>query len=97
MTRPRGVTFVSRYSLTHVSDSILLRDLHSLLARERAATAELLAHLAEVYAAYDEASPLADGWQERLSLHALSPLMFHALLFGGGYGAQALSVARSYA
>ena len=39
---------MSRYSLTHVSDSILLRDLHSLLARERAATAELLAHLAEV-------------------------------------------------
>ena len=56
-----------------------------------------LAHLAEVYAAYDEASPLADGWRDRLSLHALSPLMFHALLFGGGYGAQALSVARSYA
>ena len=55
-----------------------------------------LAHLGEVYAAYDEASPLADGWRERLSLHALSPLMFHALLFGGGYGAQALSVARSY-
>lgn len=56
-----------------------------------------LAHLAEVYAAYDETSPLADGWRDRLSLHALSPLMFHALLFGGGYGAQALSVARSYA
>lgn len=56
-----------------------------------------LAHLAEVYAAYHAASPLADGWRERLSLHALSPLMFHALLFGGGYGAQALAVARSYA
>jgi hypothetical protein len=39
---------MNRYSLTHVSDSILLRDLRSLLARERAATAELLAHLAEV-------------------------------------------------
>ena len=56
-----------------------------------------LAHLNEVYSAYDEVSPLADGWRERLSLHALSPLMFHALLFGGGYGAQALAVARSYA
>ena len=56
-----------------------------------------LAHLNEVYAAYDEVSPLADGWRDRLSLHALSPLMFHALLFGGGYGAQALAVARSYA
>jgi fructosamine-3-kinase len=56
-----------------------------------------LAHLAEVYAAYDEVSPLADDWRDRLSLHALSPLMFHALLFGGGYGAQALAVARHYA
>ena len=56
-----------------------------------------LAHLDEVYSAYDEASALADGWRERLWLHALSPLMFHALLFGGGYGVQALAVARSYA
>jgi 5-methylcytosine-specific restriction endonuclease McrA len=48
VTRPRGVTLVNRYSLTHVSDSALLRDLRSLLARERAATAELLTHLAEV-------------------------------------------------
>ena len=39
---------MNRFSLTHVSDSILLRDLRSLLSRERAATAELLAHLAEV-------------------------------------------------
>jgi fructosamine-3-kinase len=56
-----------------------------------------LAHLAEVCAAYDDVSPLAEGWRGRLSLHALSPLMFHALLFGGGYGARALAVARSYA
>ena len=55
-----------------------------------------LARLDEVYAAYDEVSHLADGWRDRLSLHALSPLMFHALLFGGGYGAQALAVARRY-
>ena len=48
VTRPRGVTLVNRYSLTHVSDPDLLRDLRSLLSRERATTAELLAHLAEV-------------------------------------------------
>jgi hypothetical protein len=48
VTRPRGVTFMNRYSLTHVADSALLHGLRSLLARERAATAELLAHLAEV-------------------------------------------------
>jgi len=56
-----------------------------------------LAHLDDVYTAYDEVSPLADGWRDRLSLHALSPLMFHALLFGGAYGTQALAVARRYA
>ena len=39
---------MNRCSLTHVSDSVLLRDLRPLLARERAATAGLLAHLAEV-------------------------------------------------
>ena len=39
---------MNRYSLTHVSDPDLLRDLRSLLSRERATTAELLAHLAEV-------------------------------------------------
>lgn len=56
-----------------------------------------LAHLDDVFAAYDEASPLADGWRDRLALHALSPLMFHALLFGGGYAAEALTVGRRYA
>jgi 5-methylcytosine-specific restriction endonuclease McrA len=39
---------MNRYSLTHVPDPTLLRDLRALLARERATTAELLAHLAEV-------------------------------------------------
>jgi hypothetical protein len=39
---------MSRYSLTHLSDPVLLRDLSELVARDRATTAELLAHLAEV-------------------------------------------------
>ena len=56
-----------------------------------------LPYLDDVLAAYNEISPLADGWPVRLTLHALSPLMFHALLFGGGYGAQALSIARRFA
>src|SRR6187551_3064800 len=34
--------------LTHVPDDVLLRDLATLIARERTATAQLLAHLAEV-------------------------------------------------
>ena len=43
-------------------------------------------------AAYDEALPLAPGWRERLALWQLEPLLVHAVLFGGGYGASALRV-----
>src|SRR5262245_12045098 len=39
---------MSQYSLTHLSDGTLLRDLTALVARDRKTTAELLAHLAEV-------------------------------------------------
>ncbi|MEO5988934.1 MAG: hypothetical protein ABIU54_04830, partial [Candidatus Eisenbacteria bacterium] len=35
-------------SLSHLADHVLLRDLKSLVVRDRATTAELLAHLAEV-------------------------------------------------
>ena len=47
-TRPRGVTSVSTYSLSHLSDHVLLRDLTALVSEDRATTARLLAHLAEV-------------------------------------------------
>jgi fructosamine-3-kinase len=47
-------------------------------------------HLDTVLAAYDEAAPLADGWRDRVGLHQLFPLLVHAALFGGGYGAAAL-------
>lgn len=43
-------------------------------------------------AAYDEVLPLAPGWRERLGLWQLEPLLVHAVLFGGGYGASALGV-----
>ena len=39
---------MSKYSLSHLSDGTLVRDLTALVARDRATTAELLAHLAEV-------------------------------------------------
>ena len=39
---------MSAYSLTHVKDHVLLRDLTALTAKDRAATAVLLAHIAEV-------------------------------------------------
>jgi hypothetical protein len=39
---------MSRYSLSHLTDQVLLRDLSALVAQDRSTTAELLAHLAEV-------------------------------------------------
>jgi 5-methylcytosine-specific restriction endonuclease McrA len=38
---------VARFELTHLADSTLIRDLSSLVARDRLTTAELLAHIAE--------------------------------------------------
>ena len=38
-----------------------------------------------VFAAYDEAFPLASGFQERVPLYQLYPLMVHVNLFGGSY------------
>ena len=52
-------------------------------------------HLSRVLDAYDEAAPLADGWRQRVPLHQLHPLLVHAVLFGGGYGARAADAARS--
>lgn len=51
-------------------------------------------HLNRVVAAYDEVYPLAEGWQDRTGLHQLHPLLVHATLFGGGYGARAGASAR---
>jgi fructosamine-3-kinase len=56
-----------------------------------------LTHLPRVMAAYDEAHPLAEGWQDRLAIHQLFPLLVHACMFGGGYGARAGTIAARYA
>ena len=45
--------------------------------------------------AYDESAPLAEGWQDRVGLHQLFPLLVHACMFGGGYGARAGAAART--
>jgi fructosamine-3-kinase len=55
-----------------------------------------LTHLPRVMAAYDEAQPLAEGWEDRLGIHQLFPLLVHACMFGGGYGARAGTVASRY-
>jgi fructosamine-3-kinase len=46
--------------------------------------------------AYSEAAPLADGHEERVGLWQLFPLLVHAALFGGHYGAQVEQTARRY-
>ncbi|MDO9381007.1 MAG: fructosamine kinase family protein [Nocardioidaceae bacterium] len=52
-------------------------------------------HLQRVLESYDEAAPLADGWRARVPIHQLHPLLVHAVMFGGGYGARAAAAARS--
>ncbi len=37
------------------------------------------------YAAYHEAYPLQPGWQERMKIYQLYPLLVHVNLFGGSY------------
>ncbi len=49
-----------------------------------------------IFAAYEEAAPLLDGHAERIDLWQLQPLLVHALLFGGSYGASAGEAARRY-
>lgn len=48
-------------------------------------------------AAYQEVRPLSDGWPERVALFQLSPLLVHAVLFGGGYLSRAREIARTFA
>ncbi|HZE50987.1 MAG TPA: fructosamine kinase family protein [Jatrophihabitantaceae bacterium] len=54
-------------------------------------------HLDRIVTAYTEVTPLADGWRDRIGLHQLYPLLAHAVMFGGGYGARAEAMARRYA
>ena len=51
-------------------------------------------HLAGV-AGYTETAPLADGWQSRVPLHQLHPLLVHVCLFGGAYTSQLVTAARA--
>lgn len=51
--------------------------------------------LDEIVASYQEVTPLAEGWRDRVSLHQLHPLLVHAQLFGSSYAVQALRAARA--
>jgi fructosamine-3-kinase len=52
-------------------------------------------HLERLLAGYQDVAPLAPGWRHRVPLHQLFPLLVHAVLFGGGYGASAAAAARA--
>lgn len=46
-------------------------------------------------AAYQEAFPLTEGWRSRVRLHQVTPLLVHAVMFGGDYGRRADEALRS--
>ena len=54
-------------------------------------------HYERILAAYDEASPLADGWRERVTLHQMHIIMIHCAIFGRSYVPEAVAIARRYA
>lgn len=48
------------------------------------------------YSAYNEVHPLPENWKDRNSLYQLYHVLNHYYLFGGGYGSQALRIAKYY-
>ena len=52
---------------------------------------------AACFDAYREIAPLAPGWEERVPLHQLAPLLVHAVKFGGGYVGAVRDVLRRFA
>ena len=52
---------------------------------------------AACFDAYEEVSPLAAGWQDRVPLHQIAPLVVHAIKFGGGYVPAASEAIARYA
>jgi fructosamine-3-kinase len=53
-----------------------------------------LPHLPQLLEGYRDVAPLAEGWEDRVGVHQLHPLLVHACLFGGGYAARAAEAAR---
>lgn len=49
-----------------------------------------------IFAEYQNNYPLETGWETRIPLFQLYPLLVHAVLFGGSYITQSISVAKSY-
>lgn len=53
-------------------------------------------HLETIRDAYAEASPLQDGWRERIGLHSLHILIIHAYLFGASYRSDVMQIVKKY-
>lgn len=53
-------------------------------------------HYERILAAYNEASPLEDGWRERIALHQMHIIMIHCAVFGRSYVPEAIAIARRY-
>jgi fructosamine-3-kinase len=51
-------------------------------------------YLDQIVTAYQETASLADGWQARVPLHQLHPLLVHVCLFGSSYTGSARAAAR---
>jgi fructosamine-3-kinase len=48
------------------------------------------------FTAYAEAHPLEPGWEGRVALHQIAPLVVHAIKFGGGYVSSATAAIAEY-
>lgn len=48
-----------------------------------------------VRAGYESVRAMPSGWEQRVPLHQVFPLLVHAAMFGAGYGAQAARAART--
>lgn len=87
-------------NLLWASESVWLVDAASAHYGHRETDLAMLAlfgapYLEEIVASYDATYPLANGWRERVPLHQVFPLLVHAALFGGGYGARAAQAANA--
>jgi len=50
----------------------------------------------DCFAAYAEAFPLEPGWEDRVPLHQIAPLVVHAIKIGGGYVGAATDAIAQY-
>lgn len=50
----------------------------------------------EFYRSYNQAWPMESGWEERLDIYNLYPLLIHVNLFGGGYWGSVKSILKRF-